>query len=45
MDPVKFVLTYKYSYTPRVVNLLKTAAVLNGLRQDEPFVMGWCNSG
>ena len=41
MDPVKFVLTYKYSYTPRVVNLLKTAAVLNGLRQDEPFVMGW----
>ena len=41
VEPLKFVQTYKFGYTPRVVNLMKTAKLLEQLRPDEPFVMGW----
>jgi hypothetical protein len=40
-EPVKFALTYRYAYTPRVTNLVRAVAELNALRQKEPFVMGW----
>lgn len=41
VEPLKFVQTYKFGYTPHVVNLMKTAKLLEQLRPDEPFVMGW----
>lgn len=39
--PVAFVATYRFAYTPRVENLLKTAALLDQKQDRRPFVMGW----
>jgi hypothetical protein len=41
MSPIRFVAANKFRYNSRVVNLAKTVTLLQGLRQDEPFVMGW----
>jgi len=41
VEPVTFVATYRYEYTPRVENLLRTVALLKTLKESAPFVMGW----
>jgi hypothetical protein len=41
LSPISFVLEYKYEYTPRVKNLLKTAEFLKGYNQDKPFISSW----
>ena len=45
-DPIRFVLKYRYAYTPRVVNLLKTVRFLETAQHEQPFVMGvWSTVG
>jgi len=39
--PIKFVLKYRYSDSPRVVNLMRTVQFLEQQQQSKPFVMGW----
>jgi hypothetical protein len=40
-SPIKFVLEYRYTHTPRLANLIRTVQFLKERQQDEPFVMGW----
>lgn len=41
VQPARFVLRHGFAYTPRVTNLVKTAAFLSTLGDGQPFVMGW----
>ena len=45
-DPIRFVWKYRYAYTPRLVNLLRTVRFLEKAQHDQPFVMGvWSTAG
>jgi hypothetical protein len=45
-DPIRFVLKYRYAYTPRLVNLLRTVRFLENAPHEQPFVMGlWSTAG
>ena len=44
-DPIRFVLKYRYAYTPRLTNLLSTVRFLGEVQHDQPFVMGIWSTG
>ncbi len=41
LQPARFAWNRRGRYTPRVVNMMRTATFLEGLRAEGPFVMGW----
>lgn len=41
IQPARFVARTQYGPSPRVANLIKTAAFLSTLRAEEPFATGW----